>query len=180
MVGIRVINHMYIIITYIGWDCFSLVGKLVLDSQKANGIGTITDNCYLRSNCFYTIQFVLGSYLGIIWSKILLNPWTDLEVSCAVGVSLPMLWHDVLLQEQLMDSSENIDRPAKKRVMWKPDKELREYFYFELLEDERGMKVINKTFWKLHSYACFHNAPASNLKQDLITRGQTTQDVTWG
>ena len=161
---------MYIIITYIGWDCFALVGKLVFDSLKANGIGKITDNCYLRSNCFYNIQFVLGSYLGTIWSKIWLNPWTDLEVSCAVGVSLPMLWHDLLLQEQLMDTSENIDRPAKKRVMWKPDKELREYFYFELLEDERGMKVKFKTFWSLLSHVCFHNAPASNLKQDLITR----------
>ena len=57
-----------------------------------------------------------------------------------------MLLDDLSLQEQLMDTSENMDRPAKKRVMWKPDKELREYFYFELLEDERGMKVKFKTF----------------------------------
>ena len=71
-----------------------------------------------------------------------------------------------------MDTSENMDRPAKKRVMWKPDKELREYFYFELLEDERGMKVIFNTFMKA-SFLCLLSSysPASNLKQDLITPG---------
>ena len=39
-----------------------------------------------------------------------------------------------------MDTTTPVDdRPSKKRVMWRPDRELREFFYFELLEDERGI-----------------------------------------